>query len=78
MLSGVGQELDIPVISSLLDGEAMDIYHSLLDVEILWVPLNSAGAGEGALCLHVKSPYPSGFVCFKEDQPLGANVPFLM
>lgn len=49
MLSGVGQELDIPVISSLLDGEAMDIYHSLLDVEILWVPLNSAGAGEGAL-----------------------------
>lgn len=42
MFSGVRPEIGSPVIRVLLlDIRAMDIDHSLLGVEILWVPLNS-------------------------------------
>ena len=57
---GSGQEIGIPVIRLLLlDLRATDIGDSLLDVEIFWVPLNSA---VGYCVFLLKNPYLGGFV----------------
>lgn len=61
---GSGQEIGIPVIRLLLlDLRATDIGYSLLDVDILWVPLNPAVG----YCVEPRTSEVL-FVCFKEGR----------